>query len=125
MNDIEQTIEERLDTLARLANTVREDKRIVVPKNDRFTRSDVVNAFTTAFEMIGGISRLALWAHENPTDFYKLYSKLLPSTNMTLVQQLPDDMRRLSTAELEAIVQEYQAEPDTEITDVEFTHVTH
>jgi hypothetical protein len=124
MSDIEQTIEERLDTLSRLANTIREDKRIVIPKNDRFTRTDVVNAFTAAFEMMGGVSRLALWAHENPTDFYKLYAKLLPSTNMTIVSQLPDDMHRLSTAELEAIARGFDSN-GAEPVDAEFTHVTH
>ena len=42
-------------------------------------RADVVNAFATAFQMIGGIPRLALWADENPTEFMKLYSRMLPS----------------------------------------------
>jgi hypothetical protein len=42
-------------------------------------RADVVTAFHTAFQMIGGVPRLALWADHNPTEFYKLYSRLLPS----------------------------------------------
>jgi len=50
-----------------------------VPRNNDFTRKDVVQAFSNAFELIGGVPRLALWAHENETDFYKLYSRLLPS----------------------------------------------
>jgi hypothetical protein len=48
------------------------------PRN--FTRKQVAEAFTHAFEMIGGVPRLALWAHQHPTDFFKLYAKLLPST---------------------------------------------
>lgn len=49
-------------------------------KKDGFTRQEVVNAFGRTFEMIGGVSRMALWANENPDKFYPLYSKLLPST---------------------------------------------
>lgn len=53
--------------------------RMQVPRNSDFTRKDVVQAFTNAFELIGGTPRLALWAHANESDFYKLYSRLLPS----------------------------------------------
>lgn len=42
-------------------------------------RLDVVNAFSLAFQMIGGVPRLALWADHNPGEFYKLYARLLPS----------------------------------------------
>jgi hypothetical protein len=42
------------------------------------SRKNVERAFHTAFEMVGGIPRLVLWADTNPTDFYKLYSRLLP-----------------------------------------------
>jgi len=54
-------------------------------------RADVVSAFNTAFQMIGGIPRLAIWADENPTEFYKLYSRLLPSAasdELNLVREI-------------------------------------
>jgi hypothetical protein len=35
--------------------------------------------FQHAFELIGGIPRLAHWAHANPDKFYSLYSKLIPA----------------------------------------------
>lgn len=35
-------------------------------------------AFINAFELIGGVSRLVMWADQNPTEFYKLYARLLP-----------------------------------------------
>jgi hypothetical protein len=35
--------------------------------------------FQHAFELIGGIPRLAHWAHAHPTQFYQLYSKLIPA----------------------------------------------
>ncbi len=42
--------------------------------------SKAAKAFQQAFEMIGGVPRLALWADQNPTKFYTLYSKLVPAT---------------------------------------------
>ena len=48
-----------------------------IPQNKEFSRKDVVGAFVNAFELIGGTPRLALWAHNNEGDFYKLYSRLL------------------------------------------------
>jgi len=35
--------------------------------------------FQHAFELIGGIPRLATWAHANPDKFFALYSKLIPA----------------------------------------------
>jgi hypothetical protein len=53
-------------------------------KTDGFTRTDVANAFQHAFQMIGGVQRLALWANENPDKFYPLYSKLLPGQALVI-----------------------------------------
>lgn len=39
----------------------------------------VKEAFTLAFERIGGVEKLTEWADENPGDFFKLYARLLPS----------------------------------------------
>lgn len=50
--------------------------RISVPRE--LKRQRVVNAFQDAFELIGGVPRLALWADTHPTDFFKLYARLLP-----------------------------------------------
>jgi hypothetical protein len=54
-----------------------------LPKVERvlkreFNRREVVEAFRDAFELIGGVTRLAVWANNNPTEFYRLYAKLLP-----------------------------------------------
>lgn len=46
-----------------------------------FNRQDVINAFNEAFEQMGGVRRLALWADQNPGEFFKLYAKLLPSSS--------------------------------------------
>lgn len=39
---------------------------------------NVREQFQHAFDMIGGVPRLAHWAHANPAKFYALYSKLIP-----------------------------------------------
>ena len=48
---------------------------------DGFNRGDVINAFQEAFQVMGGTTRLALWANANPDKFFPLYAKLLPSTS--------------------------------------------
>lgn len=55
-------------------------------QRDGFSRQDVVNAFQAAFETIGGVSRLSLWANANPDRFYPLYTKLLPATSIQFGQ---------------------------------------
>ena len=49
-----------------------------------FSRQEVVDALQHAFRMIGGVQRLALWADQNTTEFYRLYTKLLPSSAINL-----------------------------------------
>lgn len=51
--------------------------RITVPRE--LNRRRVVAAFQDAFELIGGVPRLAHWADSHPTDFFKLYARLLPA----------------------------------------------
>lgn len=50
-----------------------------IPRTAEFSRKEVVQAFQSAFQLIGGVTRLALWANDHPGEFYKLYSRLLPS----------------------------------------------
>lgn len=64
-----------MEPLTAIAN----GRAIRVPKNPHFTRKDVVLAFQTAFELVGGVPRLAIWANDNYTEFTKLYARLLPS----------------------------------------------
>lgn len=40
-------------------------------------RKRVEKAFLTAFELIGGVPRLVLWADQNPTEFFKLYGRMI------------------------------------------------
>lgn len=45
---------------------------------NKFTAS-VKAAFEEAFDRMGGVEALVSWAQSEPTEFYKLYSKLLPA----------------------------------------------
>ena len=38
----------------------------------------ISSAFRDAFELIGGVPRLAVWADTHPTDFYKLAARMIP-----------------------------------------------
>jgi hypothetical protein len=35
-------------------------------------------ALEAAFDGIGGVQRMQAWADENPTEFYRIWSKVLP-----------------------------------------------
>lgn len=48
----------------------------------KFDRDRIVEAFQEAFELVGGVPRLALYAHNNYGEFLKIYGKLLPAANM-------------------------------------------
>lgn len=74
----EETTKELYLDLAPLAALANKQK-VTVPRSPNFSRKDVVQSFQSAFELIGGVPRLALWADKNTTEFYKLYSRLLPS----------------------------------------------
>jgi hypothetical protein len=50
-------------------------------KQSGLSRKEVIQTFQLAFEMIGGIPRLATWADTNPGDFYKLFGRLLPNSS--------------------------------------------
>jgi hypothetical protein len=52
----------------------------VTPKLPTYAKTRNVRLqFQYAFELIGGIPRLAHWAHTNPDKFFALYSKLIPA----------------------------------------------
>ena len=60
--------------------------RIRLPRDPTLRKKQVVSAFQDAFELIGGVPRLALWADQNQTEFYRLYAKLLPRQQDTTLQ---------------------------------------
>ena len=42
------------------------------------TTMAVKEALTEAFDKLGGVESLKIWASDNPTEFYKLWAKMLP-----------------------------------------------
>lgn len=46
---------------------------------ERLRRAQVIEAFHVAFQMVGGVPRLALWADQEPGEFFKLYARMLPA----------------------------------------------
>jgi hypothetical protein len=49
-------------------------------KNGGYDRQRFLNAVGEAFELVGGVPRLAIWADQNYGDFLKIVGKTLPST---------------------------------------------
>ena len=49
-----------------------------------------MQAFDNAFHLIGGVPRLAIWADDNPKEFFKLYAKLLPSQSSSSLGESTD-----------------------------------
>lgn len=71
----EETVSPPLGMVEDVLNTL-----AVAPKVPSFLRTrNVREQFQHAFELIGGIPRLAHWAHQNPDKFFPLYSKLIPT----------------------------------------------
>jgi hypothetical protein len=62
--------------LSEMANSTRAGFR--VPRNETIKRTQVVDSVLDTFELLGGTSRMTLWANENLGDFYKIYAKLAP-----------------------------------------------
>lgn len=59
-----------------------------------FSRRRVLEAIDEAFQLIGGVPRLAHWAHVNPTEFYKLWGKTIPAASqMEVMGQLTHIIR--------------------------------
>lgn len=46
-------------------------------------------AVLLAYDTIGGHTRFAQWAAENPTEFYKIASRLIPQEVATTVEMKP------------------------------------
>lgn len=52
-------------------------------------------AFQLAFDELGGVEALTTWARSNETDFYKLFSKLIPQDVNATVRTHEDALKDL------------------------------
>jgi hypothetical protein len=69
------------------------------------SQAEIVDSFNAVFQMIGGVPRLALWADQNPAQFYAMYSKLLPNAakiELSVVDE--SNVKDVPTSELKKLV---------------------
>lgn len=66
------------ETFSELAESGKSLTRL--PRRE-FSRRRVLEALDEAFQLIGGVPRLAHWGHHNPTEFYKLWGKTIPAAS--------------------------------------------
>ena len=94
-------------------------KRLTLPKSPSYSRQQVVSAFHEAFHLIGGVPRMALWAHENPGEFYKLYGRLLPSSAVKEVNHSGgiEIIARVAPSALDGVQAEYTVLPENDQSD--------
>jgi hypothetical protein len=59
---------------------------VLVAPRRKFERQRFLDAMAEAFEVIGGVPRLAMWADSNLTEFYKLMGKTIPQANLLELQ---------------------------------------
>ena len=52
-------------------------------------------AFQAAFDELGGVKSLVSWARTNETDFYKLFSKLIPQDVNANISTHEDALKEL------------------------------
>lgn len=52
----------------------------------KFDRQRFLDAMSEAFEQIGGVARLTLWADKNPTEFYRLMKATIPQAQLLDIQ---------------------------------------
>jgi hypothetical protein len=51
-------------------------------------------AMQQAFEIIGGVPRLALWADRNPDKFYPLFARMIPQTVAPVIPVVADGAKK-------------------------------
>jgi len=80
-----------------------------------YARDNVALQFENVFHLIGGVPRLALWADKNPTQFYALFSKLLPAAIKAEVNVVDkDSLKSLTTDELKLMLLQSAAQDATD-----------
>lgn len=77
------TWQQRLEDLAHEQEVDAPQIRIPKALRGRVNREEIASAFLQSFNMIGGIPRLAMWADEHPTEFYRIFGRLLPKESLT------------------------------------------
>jgi hypothetical protein len=60
-----------------------------------------------AFDLMGGVPALVVWGRKNPTDFYRIWAKLIPTNVQSQSQSMPleDLLEKLATRENQPVAQ--------------------
>lgn len=69
-----------------LSDTAKLARSIQNPPRRKFDRLLFLDSMVEAFEQIGGVRRLTLWADKNPTEFYRLLKATIPQTQLLDIQ---------------------------------------
>jgi hypothetical protein len=98
---LEELRSEDMETRANALVDILGNSLPAIPKSFHYRMADVdrvKNSFDFTFSLIGGQPAFALWAAQNPGEFYKLYSRMLPQQNnvlnssgpLTIITGVPD-----------------------------------
>ncbi len=66
---------ELVDPKATPATPAQQTKAVVKAMQEQHP---IYGAFGMVFEKIGGVDGLAEWAEDNPTDFFRIFSRMVP-----------------------------------------------
>jgi hypothetical protein len=69
-----------------LSDTAKLARSIQNPPRRKFDRMVFTEAMMEAFEQIGGVRRLTLWADKNTTEFYRLLKATIPQAQLLDIQ---------------------------------------
>lgn len=60
-----------------------------------------------AFDLMGGVPALVVWGRKNPTDFYRIWARLIPTAAQSQAQSMPleDLLEKLATREAVPVAQ--------------------
>jgi hypothetical protein len=75
---------EEMDSV--LGEMSRKCRAVTQAPRRKFDRDKFLSAMDEAFELIGGVPRLAHWADQNPTEFFRLMGKTIPQANLMDIQ---------------------------------------
>lgn len=71
---------------------------------NKLTRS-VKLALEESFTKMGGIAALVRWGKENPTEFYKLWAKILPVEAREADAMIDSELKQLQSEKLKAEIE--------------------
>lgn len=69
------------------------DRQLAMQKKGGSTSPKTITAarenLTAAFDLMGGVAALVIWGRRNPTEFYRLWARLIPKESMEISASLP------------------------------------